>query len=1217
MKEKKTWKKRVLSIVLAFALVLTQFGVWNAGKESVQAAENDSFTLYYYNESEEPLYVNIWNWAGLTFAEGSNLNSAFGWKNKQAKMTAVEGNANWYSVTFQIKDAAANDGFTIYQNDSNNEKAKYDNQWNNTQQYAVFVSRAKSGYAIKEGKVYEDLTEAGLNIQDQEEPDQNEANVSEITKDGYTLKLSADKKEVTVGDTITFQVSLEKDGKKITNLQEEGYHIYWWNITMNSESEFVDYDPKAGGYAMTMGMVPQKAGENEIKINLQDSSWNKIIEELKIKVNVKESDSVVKDAAIDVTKTDRELSSDFIMGMDISSMISELDSGVIYRDYKGNQLETLDDICKFLANQGINHIRIRVWNNPYDTNRKGYGGGNNDVAKAKQFADACRKAGIKMLVDFHCSDLWTDPGKQQAPKAWKGYTVEQKAQALTEFITDSLNTIDSSKDVVDMVQVGNETTNGFIGETNQTNMCTLFSAGAQGVKNYKEDVKVVIHLTNPEKENMTAWAKILYENKVNYDILATSYYPYWHGTLTNLATEFKKVKETYNKDVMVAETSYAYTLEDSDGHDNTVRVGNNDTAENTTEPFTEQGQATAIRNLINTVNNAGGLGVYYWEPAWLTVGDTRGLTGDAYDNQVAANKVLWEEKGSGWASSYAKEYEADDAGKWYGGSAVDNEAMFYPNGTASPSLHVWNYVKTGAVSNLVSVEKVGDNLSDTIIAGTTYTLPETLEITYSDKKENAQITWNEADVQKIDTDTPGTYVVNGTVALRNDITRGAYVGKTSADVQFILEVKEKNLFTDSDAAEFDSDENYEMVGKGLKAFPYTENVYSGSHALGWWNTEAESVSATYKKNIALTKGTYTFEAKAMGGAGEMVSLQILDADKQVLYEGQETLTGYAASKSGWQTPSVTFTLTEDKVVTFRVAVDIQKDGWGAVDALYLHGDGSAEIIEPSKGEDSGNSGSSTTPEQPAPPTTPATPEKPSNTTTITKPDGTTSETTKIDVPAPSGNKVEATVNVSKDANGKVTDATANVTNTKPEISTDVAAKIVEAAGTDSVVITTEVTDAKGNTQYTVTVDAKNLTAGNTLKVLAVDKKTGEKKLVNAKSYKVDENGTISVSLPKGCEYQLVTTKEVEKVEKAVLKTVEVKKTSASVKKGKSTKIQLSSKLDMENVKSVTYTTTKKSVVKVAKNGKITAKKKGTAVVKATVTLKSGKKKTVTMKVKVK
>lgn len=1216
MKEKKTWEKRVLSIVLAFAMVLTQFSVWNAGKESVQAAENDSFTLYYYNESKDPLYVDIWSWAGLTFAEGNNLNSTFGWKNKQAKMTAVEGNTNWYSATFQIKDAAVDDGFTIYQNDSNNVKVKYSKSYENKEQYAAFVSGAKNAYAIKDGKVYENLSEAGLTIKGQ---DQGETNSSEVTKDGYTLKLTADQTEVTVGDTVTFTVSLQKDGQEITDLTKAGYHIYWWNNTTESRSEFIDYisEGSDGGRVLTMKMQPQRVGENEIKINLQDDNWKNIIDKLTIKIQVKQAASTVTDATVNVKKTDKELSSDFIMGMDISSMISELESGVVYRDYEGNKLETLDDICKFLADQGINHIRIRVWNNPYDTNGKGYGGGNNDVAKAKQFADACRNAGIKMLVDFHCSDLWTDPGKQQAPKTWKGYTVEQKAQALTKFITDSLNTIDLSKDVVDMVQVGNETTNGFIGETSQTNMCTLFSAGAQGVKNYNEDVKVVIHLTNPEKRNMTRWAEILDDNKVNYDILATSYYPYWHGTLANLATELKKVKETYNKDVMVAETSYAYTLEDSDGHDNTVRVGHNDTAENTTEPFTEQGQATAIRNLINTVNNAGGLGVYYWEPAWLTVGDTTGLTGEAYDKQVAANKEKWEKYGSGWASSYAREFDAKDAGVWFGGSAVDNEAMFYPDGTASPSLHVWNYVKTGAVSNLVSVEKVGDNLSDTIIAGTTYTLPETLEITYSDKTENAQITWKEADVQKIDTNTPGIYVVNGTVALRDDITRGAYVGKKSADVQLTLKVEEKNLFTDSEAAEFDSDENYVREGNGLKPFPYNENVYSGKYALGWYSTSAEKASVTYKKNLALTKGTYTFEAKTMGEKDDVVSLQILDTDKQVLYEDTKTLTGYTASKSGWQTPSVTFTLTEDKVVTFRIAIAMRAEGWGAVDALYLHGDGSVEIVEPSNGNDSGNSGSSATPEQPTKPTTPTKPEQPSNTTTVTNPDGTTTETTKVDIPASSGNKMEATVNVSKDTNGKVTDATANVTNTKPEISTDVAAKIVEAAGTDNVAITTEVTDAKGNTKYTVTVDAKNLTAGNTLKVLAVDKKTGEKKLVNAKSYKVDENGTISVNLPKGCDYLLVNTKEAEKVEKAVLKTVQAKKTSASVKKGKSTKIQLSSKLDMDNVKSVTYTTTKKSVVKVAKNGKITAKKKGTAVVKATVTLKNGKKKTVTMKVKVK
>ncbi len=1192
MKEKKTWKKRVLSIVLAFAMVLTQFGVWNAGKESVRAAENDSFTLYYYNESGEPLYVDIWNWGGLTFAEGSNLDSAFGWTNKQAKMTAVEGNANWYSVTFQIKDAAANDGFTIYQSDSSSKKAEYDNQWNNTQQYAAFVSGEKSGYAIKDGTVYEDLAEAGLVIKDQEQP---ETSGSEVTKDGYTLKLTADKTEVTVGDTITFTASLQKDGQEITDLKEAGYHIYWWNNTTNRQSEFIDYisDGAEGGRVLTMKMQPQQVGENEIKINLQDDNWKNIIDKLTIKIQVKQAASTVTDAAVTVKKTDKELSSDFIMGMDISSMISELESGVVYRDYEGNELKTLDDICNFLADQGINHIRIRVWNNPYDTNGNGYGGGNNDVKKAKQFADACRNAGIKMLVDFHCSDLWTDPGKQQAPKAWKGYTVEQKAQALTKFITDSLNTIDSSKDVVDMVQVGNETTSGFIGETDVANMCTLFEAGSKGVKAYNNEVKVVIHLTNPEKANMTRWAKCLDENKVDYDILATSYYPYWHGTLDNLKTQLETVKNTYGKDVMVAETSYAYTLEDSDGHSNTVRVGNNDTADNATEPFTEQGQATAIRNLINTVNNAGGLGVYYWEPAWLTVGDTTGLTGEAYDKQVAANKEKWEKYGSGWASSYASEFDAKDAGVWFGGSAVDNEAMFYPDGTASPSLHVWNYVKTGAVSNEVSVEGMGADLTQEVLANSTFELPKTLDVMYSDETKAEEITWNETDVKKIDTTKAGTYQVAGTVTFSKEITRGTYKGKKSAEVTLTLKVKQANLITNEAAVEFDDGSVFTIDGTMFKNIPSTENPKSGKHSMSWYSAAEATGSVTYNEAITLAKGSYTFEAYAEGKDASVI-MQVLNAENDsVLSSGDATeVTGW----NEWKTPKVTFTLDKETSVKFRIAVENKAAGWGSVDVLYLHQEGASGDNKDNNGSDSGSS---------------------SNTTVVTPTDKDTTEIKNVTAATPSGEKVEATVTITKDSNGNVTDAGATVKNTKPEISADVAAKIVQAAGTDNVAITTEVTDAKGNTKYTVTVDAKNLTAGNTLKILAVDKETGEKKLVNAKSYKVDENGTISVSLPKGCDYLLVNTKEAEKVEKAVLKTVQAKKISASVKKGKSTKIQLSSKLDMDNVKSVTYTTTKKSVVKVAKNGKITAKKKGTAVVKATVTLKSGKKKTVTMKVKVK
>lgn len=1216
MKENRQWKKRLLGMILAFAMVLTQAGVWNTGKESVQAAENDSFTLYYYNESEEPFYVNIWNWSGLAFAEGSNLDYTFKWDNQQAKMAAVEGNENWYSVTFQIKDAAANDGFTIYQNDSNNKKAEYDNQWNNTQQYAAFVSGAKSGYAIKDGTVYEDLAEAGLTIKDQEQP---ETGGSEVTKDGYTLKLTADQTEVTVGDTVTFTASLQKDGQEITDLTEAGYHIYWWNKTTNSQSEFVDYvsEGDKGGRALTMKMQPQQVGENEIQINLQDDKWNKIIDNLTIKIQVKQAASTVTNAAVNVKKTDQELSSDFIMGMDISSMISELDSGVVYRDYEGNKLETLDDICKFLADQGINHIRIRVWNDPYDANNNGYGGGNNDVQKAKQFADACRKAGIKMLVDFHCSDLWTDPGKQYVPKAWKGYSVERKAQVLAAFLEASLQTIDPTKDVVDMVQVGNETTNGFIGETDVTNMCTLFEAGSKGVKAYNDAVKVVIHLTNPEKGNMTTWAKRLSENKVDYDILATSYYPYWHGTLDNLKTQMETVKNTYKKDVMVAETSYAYTLEDSDGHSNTVRVGNNDTAANATEPFTEQGQATAIRNLINTVNNAGGLGVYYWEPAWLTVGDTRGLTGEAYDRQVAANKEKWEKYGSGWASSYASEFDPKDAGVWYGGSAVDNEAMFYPDGTASPSLHVWNYVKTGAVSNLVSVEKLGSDLTQEVSANSTLELPKTLDVTYSDETKAVAeaITWNEADVKKIDTTKAGTYQVAGTVTFSKEITRGAYKGKKSAEVTLTLQVKKPNLITNEAAVEFDDGSVFTVDGKMFKDIPSAENAKSGANSMGWFSTAEETGSVTYKEAITLAKGTYTFEAYAEGEDAS-VSLQVLNAeDDSVLSSGEAT---EVTAWNDWKTPKVTFTLDKETTVKLRIAVENKAKGWGSVDVLYLyqesasedgdHGSGSGS--ESGSGSNSGSgseSGSGSNSGSGAG----------ANSGSETGTSNDTTDTKNVTATTPSGEKVEATVTTTKDSNGNVTGASATVTSAKAELSKDVVTKLVEAAGTDQVAIKTAVTDADGKTQYTVTTTAKNLTENAKLKVVAVDQTTGEKTLVNAKTYKVSKDGSITFDLPAGADYELISTAEAKTVEKAVLKTVKVKKTSASVKAGKKTSIQLSSKLNMDNVKKVTYTSGKKSVATVNKNGEITAKKKGSVTVKAKVTLKNGTTKTVFMKIKVK
>lgn len=1221
MKEKKHWNRRALSFLLTLAMVITQLGVWNAGKESVQAADS---SVIYSDDMENDADVDwdvVWKISeGVTVERSADQwasNNKTKWwvfkspvENQVTITRKVPVTSGIYTVSMETAGGNISGNIQIGEEKNTQSKEIVYGGWDDFKTTTDTINIENDSELTIQIEV-DMQAEGWFDLDNFEVVKTSEENSEDDSSDNsteYNLQITADNTTVEAGDTVSLTAVLKKGQTEIADLEAAGLHLYWWNNTTNSSGEFINYD-ESNGYSLTLQTTLGTLGTNEIQAKLQDAEWKDIVIK-KIEITVNEASNSVKDAPIDVTKVNN-LSSDFIMGMDISSMISELQSGVVYRDYDGNELTTLDDICRFIKKQGINHIRVRVWNDPYDANGNGngYGGGNNDVAKAKEFADACRNAGLKMLVDFHCSDLWTDPSKQQEPKAWKGYTLEQKKEALNTYITESLNTIDPSKDVVDMVQVGNETTGGFIGETNVSNMCVLFSAGAAGVETYNPDVKVVIHVESPHKRTMVTWAENLQNNNVDYDILATSYYPYWHGTLDNLKQQFETVKNTYCKDVMVAETSYAYTLEDSDGHANTVRVGNNDNGADTTEPFTEQGQATAIRNLINTVNEAGGLGVYYWEPAWLTVGNTKGLTGDAYNAQVKENQEKWEKYGSGWASSYANEYDSKDAGKWYGGSAVDNEAMFYPDGTATPALHVWNYVKTGAVSNLVSVEGFDSALTQTITAGSDFTLPDSVEVTYSDSKTPVAeaVTWDEASVKKADMSKPGTYQISGTVSLSKEITRGAYKGKTSVDVTLTLQVKYANLITNKEAVEFDSGEYFTVDGTTFKGIPSAENAKSGKNSMGWYGASAANGSVTYKKAITLEKGTYTLEAYAQG-AQSNVTMQILNAeDDSVLFTGEATA---MTAWGDWHTPKVTFTLDKTKSVKLRVCVEHEDGGWGAVDVLYLHKDASS-----SEGKDDTNTSGSSSSDSSSSGSA-ATVTTSDDTKKDDKPEQTT-ESKNVTATTASGEKAEVTVIVTKDTAGKVTEASAEVTGTKAEISADMVSRIVEAAGTDHVAITANVTDKEGNIRYTVTADAKDLTAGKKLSVVVVDKKTGAYKLVNAKTYTVGKDGTLHVNLAAGSDYRMLSAAEIKNVEKAVLKTVAVKKTTASIKAGKNAKIQLSSKLDLDNVKKITYTSGKKSVAAVDKNGKITAKKKGTVTIKAKVTLKNGKTKTVSMKIKVK
>lgn len=233
----------------------------------------------------------------------------------------------------------------------------------------------------------------------------------------------------------------------------------------------------------------------------------------------------------------------------------------------------------------------------------------------------------------------------------------------------------------------------------------------------------------------------------------------------------------------------------------------------------------------------------------------------------------------------------------------------------------------------------------------------------------------------------------------------------------------------------------------------------------------------------------------------------------------------------------------------------------------------------------------------------------------TKPDESTVETSKVEITVSGDKKAEASVTITKDAQGNVTSANATVSGSKGTLTADVVKQLTEAAGTEDLTIILQVKNANGDVKYTVSVSAKNVKNNKSLKAFVVNRKTGEYELINSKTYKA-KDGNLNASFGKKGDYVLLTTKEAARIEKEILKTIAPKKTKATVKKGKTTEFKLDSKLNQNNVKKVTYKTSKKSIATVNKNGKIKANRKGTVKIKAIVTLKNGKTKTVSMKIAV-
>lgn len=396
-----------------------------------------------------------------------------------------------------------------------------------------------------------------------------------------------------------------------------------------------------------------------------------------------------------------------IRGVDISSIISIEKAGVRFYDDNGNE----QDIFRTLADHGVNYIRVRIWNEPNDGNGHSYGGGNSDLETAAAIGKRAAENGMKLLADIQYSDFWADPAKQTRPKYWQQHDHDTLKREIYNWTSWVLKYLTENGSDIGMVQMGNETECFFCGEKDMYRICDLFSSGEKAVRDFDRNILIAHHFANAGNGHFGWYAQVMNECSLDYDIFACSYYSYWHGSLDNLQKTLTDIGNRYNKYVMVVETAYPYTNEDGDSFGNTVTSSTSGV--DLRYDISVQGQAKALADVFQTVANCNGhgIGVFYWEPAWL------GVPGISYSEQ----KQHWEQQGSGWATAYAGSYDKDATET--GGSSFDNQALFDFHGKPLESLDLFLniYPRNEAVTATTTTTTTTTTTSTTTTTTTTTT----------------------------------------------------------------------------------------------------------------------------------------------------------------------------------------------------------------------------------------------------------------------------------------------------------------------------------------------------------------------------------------------------------------------------------------------------------------------------------------------------------------
>lgn len=470
-------------------------------------------------------------------------------------------------------------------------------------------------------------------------------------------------------------------------------------------------------------------------------------------------DTGLKQQKVTIKKV-KNMSDSTIRGIDISSYTALKKAGVKYYDNEGKEASLL----KVLSDNGVNYIRIRIWNDPYNEKGETYGGGSNDVKAGLEIAKEAAKYNIKVLLGFHYSDFWADPAVQLLPKAWEKdrNNQEKMCSNVYEFTKETLEQFKDAGADIGMVQVGNEISQGMMGIMHRTKanvwqeeeksvlIDSYLNAGARAVRECVPDALVAIHLDTLNlsiyKDAMNAWER----DKVDYDVLGSSSYAFWAGK--NMLGNVRKAGNyvaSRGKLFAVLETSWLNSQKDADG---TVNMVNN--TKDAVYKVGPQGQADMLSDLYDAIlSNDNGLGAFYWEGAWIHV--KAGWVNWKY------NKEMANEFGTGWATENAGGYYPKsklyyNGNPVWGGDSWDNQTLFDDKGYPLDSLRFYK----DAVSSNEKYSRVVIALCDKennvleyrvvkVVSGKsmTYTLPEIKG--YTKEKDTIKILGTNDKISKV------------------------------------------------------------------------------------------------------------------------------------------------------------------------------------------------------------------------------------------------------------------------------------------------------------------------------------------------------------------------------------------------------------------------------------------------------------------------------------